>query len=1116
MKLTNTFFGVPEDDTYFNLPAATEAYERIMKMDDAEARSFASALVFDGFTAEIEKNKSMLQDTIDAYVFKTASELRHRLGQQYISKRANGEDASHLLAAAEAIAKAVGDGNYSPEERRINAAEQLRVRGRFADMNRSRFNTTSRNIKYNTRDRALNAKEAAKLGVKLPEGNKANLKKENLANFHEAYLQVQDYLKNELDGLPVKDAIVNYTYSTPGGKLVTETELADNPKLDPMKFRGGGKLENVEVRVARDLSVEGAGFDLAAAMVNPRFAAFATQAAPKAGKAVDDFEGEWNRYESGDIGNNNRAYRKIGAASTLIDTLVPESMKKTKLAVAFGNWVGEHGPQAEKVLGPGMRKTSYRYRGVERKPDEQLVSVVENSPRERVIFPTKTESAKGQRIVSVDTESPVIQYFVSRLPKQELYTLQRKSGTIPPSEGIIIDRQGRVVTQAVGYGDDWYLPFNLRNLGKLQGGEYIRTRAIGGPTTEDIYAGMISGARRVTVVSRSGVFTVEFDETFRGTRRYSDKASRMVSRYGQLLDAVGKGNITPSTVPAERMAEFRAEAEARFGEDDERAIADYIERAKEKEKTNPRLAALTLEKLKTDVLMDAAAKVQTSNGMPMTMSEYNQYLAGVMTRDFLKEYPELVTSRSDLQAQTNKWAQEFATNPDKALKVAGLTEEYANRVEQEQKNYAATLRPMRLDGQGYAFALEALREQFPYYVKKITNRPVTTLNGIAQGSASEDFGYIKPKFIRPEGALGGYYDTTIAGTGTVSLGGKLTGKVTADQMYYQNEGVPRYSRDTEGPSTPSLRGGEGTSRPNQPRSEGRISDAMAATDLVTHIRGLRTKEGATFNGVALPAGRAIADESALKNSFPILFAKPIEDISDAMIDPNSDMKTRLEEEVKRFQRDYGSAVDIDRKLVAAFNNQTPTKAFSVKAALLDPQGEFEFNDSAFDPGRDPAVYKARYNSPGPMANVRKDLDLGEIDDKDNMAKIDAALDNFRQLQRAQDKWEEGSKSSPRPIKNKDIFDANVKNVVQAKTLIRRYEVESLNASLAPNPLVVMPDRVITQVYAQDANGNVNLVQGEPGGQVDRYVAPAGTSLVDITDPDFLSRQADEFLRNKTK
>ena len=72
---------------------------------------------------------------------------------------------------------------------------------------------------------------------------------------------------------------------------------------------------------------------------------------------------------------------------------------------------------------------------------------------------------------------------------------------------------------------------------------------MGGLTSEDIYTGLISGARRVTVVSRSGTFTMEFQPDFRGGRRHNDKARRMTRRYEQILDAVQSEQVDRQDVP---------------------------------------------------------------------------------------------------------------------------------------------------------------------------------------------------------------------------------------------------------------------------------------------------------------------------------------------------------------------------------------------------------------------------------------------------------------------------------------------------------------------------------------------------------------------------------------
>src|SRR4029077_5663097 len=97
------------------------------------------------------------------------------------------------------------------------------------------------------------------------------------------------------------------------------------------------------------------------------------------------------------------------------------------------------------------------------------------------------------------------------LPDLNAAALSLKGGEQPRSVGVIIDANGDLVTQAQGFNGDHYLPFDLKNLKELQGGRYVRTRAAGGLTSEDLYTGLLTGARQVQVVSNSGVFTLEFD-----------------------------------------------------------------------------------------------------------------------------------------------------------------------------------------------------------------------------------------------------------------------------------------------------------------------------------------------------------------------------------------------------------------------------------------------------------------------------------------------------------------------------------------------------------------------------------------------------------------------------
>jgi hypothetical protein len=309
-----------------------------------------------------------------------------------------------------------------------------------------------------------------------------------------------------------------------------------------------------------------------------------------------------------------------------------------------------------------------------------------------------------------------IQYLMGRLPSQKWSKLQQAAGKIPPSEGIIINADGRVITQAVGYSDDHYLPFNLKNLKGLQGGHYVRSRSQGGLTTEDIYTGLVSGARSVTVVSRSGVFTMNFEDDFRGGRRYNDKAAGMVSRYAKTLDAVKSKQVEREPLKLEERAAIRDEVEEEYkGMDLPRGeLEDLVKERENEYKSRPSL-----------------------------------------TKDELAEIDAL--ARKDNEGDDRKY---------RMARSALITD----RME------AKTQRAWQLDGEGYSVAMEALREQFPYYVSSVQYQTKRGAQVDTPFTSEQDVGYVKPRYIRPEGAREGYFDESITGRG----------KISADRLNYAN------------------------------------------------------------------------------------------------------------------------------------------------------------------------------------------------------------------------------------------------------------------------------------------------------------------------------------------
>lgn len=457
----------------------------------------------------------------------------------------------------------------------------------------------------------------------------------------------------------------------------------------------------------------GPGFDITSALSN-------------VGHQTSRFQEQWNSRDDRDLGSNERTYRRIGAGAELLGHLPSD---KAKLAGLAGEFVGSYGPEAEKVVGPHMRRTAYRYRGTERTPDRNLIEAQRDSAmkvaRNYGVDSRSADFTPGMRTQA--SQMAAVGYLESRLPKKSLSELQRKSGRIPPSEGVIINGDGKIITQAIGHADDHYLPFNLKNLKGLQGGHYVRSRSSGGLTTEDIYTGLVSGARSVTVVSRSGVFTMEFEDDFRGTRRYNDKAAKMVDRYAKTLDAVKSEQVAvagrgPSL---EDKAQIRDEVESEMG--------DWADRGTIEDEVKRRLDDL-----------------KTSN----------------------------LPTKSELQAIDAK----VADIPEGRERKMARSELIDNLMEQKASS------KYRLDGEGYEVALQALKEQYPYYIADV--KAIYYKNGAPDDprfkSRETDAGYVKPKHIRPHAALEGYYDTSIRGENKASQALKGTGKINADQTHYQN------------------------------------------------------------------------------------------------------------------------------------------------------------------------------------------------------------------------------------------------------------------------------------------------------------------------------------------
>ena len=580
----------------------------------------------------------------------------------------------------------------------------------------------------------------------------------------------------------------------------------------------------------------GKDYDVTAALMN------------KPGERASQFEQEWNSRQE-ERGSTSRTYNRIGAGSKLVSEVgLATGDHRIATAGKLGEFAGSFGPEAEKVVGPSMRRTAYRYRGTERAVDSDLKKAIRSEVAlqmrdQGTVRPQLTPAQKSQlnrranqeyknrtdKSVSMseirnklyaDAQSaqrpqraPLspeqrievaraksIEYLDSRLPSNKLSTLQRESGKLPPSEGVIINAEGHVVAQAVGYMEDHYLPFNLKNLKGLQGGTYVRTRSSGGLTSEDIYTGLMAGARSVTVTSRSGTFTVDFEDDFRGVRRYGDVARGMVDRYERTLDAVQSETIERSSLTAEEKAQIREDVETEYASmsrtaEGRRMIEEQVKEQIKEARRSTDLSPREVEEIKVAALEQAGA--QDSIGRPMGGGRHERLPA----------------------------------DPEKRYKVI-----YAQMMEDARAQKES--RMLRLDGQGYETALKALQEQYPYFIANVRTNVYKDPENKHPKSRETDTGYVRPNYLRPKEVKDGYFDSEIEGVQGMKIGEKVTGKYSAAETNYQNYAnrKNRPSKETstgdgEGPSkTSSSSTGTATSSIEARQKAETAAKASAAVD----------------------------------------------------------------------------------------------------------------------------------------------------------------------------------------------------------------------------------------------------------------------------------------------
>ena len=751
VPISKAFFGA-EDNPDFNLPAAVETYKWCMSEDGSE---FVLNSIMSGI---VEKCMDAVGDEINEEIHKGISAryetLKKSLASGIINKSMSDEAVEAAISAIEQISKGTND--YTSWERSQNVNRQRRgPGGRFTPMGQTKMNldnapaASPNHPSYNqggTRGRAQ------QLGLQATP-NGVN----NLGQYQAAYdevIQAIDQL-----GIGQDNPATAEVRSSEGGKSVTRRVAVQSKEdvqnmFNPLDFAGQNKVEDVTWYAPGQVSPGSQGY------VDPVAAA---------GSGLINYE--QRAIQNGVMPGESGATRGMRHISNVAETADESGLGigfKSKTAIAAGKMIGDFGPEAERIFGPAIRRASYRYRGTERDIDPEMVMSMNSSiagsqskdeARHKMMVPlvtsqndragTSEASVKDPGSIVTDSykvskPSPFMRYWQSRLPDANLLALHTQSGSIAPSEGVIISRKGQPVSQAVGYGDDHYLPFNLKKMGKMKGGEYVRTRTAGGLTSEDLYAGVMSGTRAATVVSHSGIFTLEFDPTFRGARRMNDKAAGMKKQYEGFLDSLASKQVHLGKVPADRMNEIRESVANEIPGDSSEVLDARQARIKEMlnaEQKNPTPSQERVEGWKEDFIRDKAGTLTDTEGNPMEIGQVRAELS--------------MSTGSPLDSN------------DDMIGALNASEQWSNYAQKREQEYRMGLSALKLNGQGYYNALVALKEKYPYFIKDVRWTPPDS-----DGLKMQDEGYVKRNNLRSDKIQTGYFDPKIEGMGSKPKGSK--------------------------------------------------------------------------------------------------------------------------------------------------------------------------------------------------------------------------------------------------------------------------------------------------------------------------------------------------------
>lgn len=742
-----------------------ETLGSVVEADDASGCELIGMVVYDFVCDLAEANRGEISKAFALWGLDRVQVAKRSLGRSYVERVSSGvyPDDEEFLRAGRWLA--------GIEQFVSKASESWSIDGRIVqrDVMRDAGGRFARSVGWNKGVRLENYQDDSRRAPRLKSNGRRDLLDDPDGLDDQTRVLYEQHQGNwELAtnaALELRDAWSAAGQKADGVDVLLSITNADDSSsrqvrlpLDRVKSASGGGL-NVDRGLAPDLgeyivqvelvAARGRGGDDVARRL-AEFNALASVGGP-ALASVAFADPELRQRLAGSL--QMRSNPDQGALSRLFGVLdaggrVLQGVTGMERLGEMAHLVGVMGPQAEQVLGPYVRRSAYRYRGTETTPSVELRRALEPAPgpegnatrrdwavveamADRRVDSSKVPAdspmladALRWRAKGVDGDSLVMQVradeaagmLASTLPKDPFVSeLSVASGQVLPSQGVIIDAKGRVVSQSVGFTDDHYLPFDLSNLGRLRGGQYVRTRQAGGLTGEDVYAAVMTGARHVQVVSPSGVFYLEFAPDFRGARGNSDKARSMYDRYLKILDAVDSSRLYLQDLDASTVRRLEVQAAQRFPrKDQDEQRAEFLDSLKQAE----RLKANQVDE--DAVRRDALDSLRVARLPGEDDAAAVSRLRGADLRRFNDRFEEL------------------------------LEERYSERTNR-----------LRLNGEGYEVALQTLQAQFPYFIRRVGREDLSSLPGgwgerAAGSKFRSDRGYVLPGSLRARSVKSGF------------------------------------------------------------------------------------------------------------------------------------------------------------------------------------------------------------------------------------------------------------------------------------------------------------------------------------------------------------------------